>query len=81
MERIIKNKRQSKCRLCYKEITTDYKVKYQANSYSTKRIYHLTCYYNWVIKQIVGHKKQLIELNKSKRKFKNYGKYMLLEKL
>jgi len=81
VERIVKNKRKSKCQYCRKEIDTDYKVKYKTYENGKSRIYHLTCYYNWVVNQIKGHKKLIKELNKSKRKFKKYEKYMLLEKL
>ncbi len=81
-ERVIKNKRKSRCNLCGEEITTDYKVKYKHyESDKRYKYYHLTCYYEWVIKTIKKLKIKLSTLNKSKRKLGRFNKYMILEKL
>ena len=80
-ERITKSNKNTKCKFCGGKITIGYKVKYKQSEDSKGIYYHLTCYYNWVVQRISFHKKNIKALNKSKRKFKKYEKYMLLENL
>lgn len=81
-ERIIKNKRKSKCYWCGKDITTDYKVRFKHSRYDRKsKYFHLTCYKRRILRMIEATKIQIKELNKAKRKLKNYTKYMILENL
>lgn len=80
IERIIKNKRVSRCNYCGKDIKTDYKVKI-TEQHRNAKFYHLSCYNDRIFRNIVTYKKELRELHKSKRKLKKYYKYMILEKL
>lgn len=81
-ERIVKNKRISKCGICMKDITTDYKVKYRRSEYEKRvRYFHLSCYNNHILKSIRKRKEALKELNKSKRKLNRYKRHIMLENL
>lgn len=65
---IVKNKRKSICRMCRKQINSDYKVSRRRSSF------HLRCYYGWVGKIL----KRFKEENK---KLGRYKKHMVLEAL
>ena len=81
-ERVVKNKRVSKCLSCYRDITTDYKVKFKTDEREKRgRYYHLTCYYRIMKNNITNYKNELSGFYKSKRKLKKYTKYMILENL
>lgn len=81
-ERIVKNKRKSKCRYCHKDITTDYKVKYKHYEDEKKsRYYHLSCYYRMILRTIKHHKEELSQARKRKRKLDRFKRYMILENL
>jgi len=64
---IIKNKRKSKCGLCFKEVS-GYKVKERT------RNYHLRCYWNWL-------EKRLASMKETRKKLSRYKKHMILEAL
>ena len=81
-ERIVKNKKVSECKICRNKITTDYKVKWKAYEEDKRgKYYHLTCYNKHILTDIKNWKLRLSELYKSKRKFKKYQRYMILENL
>lgn len=81
MERIVKNKRVSKCRLCGKKIDTPYKYRIQSWDRSTKVYFHLTCKYNDALRKIRFFKIRLKAFHYVKRKIKRYKKYMVYENL
>jgi len=82
VERIVKNKKVSKCYRCGNPITTDYKVRWKVDEGEKKgRYYHLTCYNKMVLYSIRRNKEEIKELNKSKRKLKKYSRYIILENL
>lgn len=66
---IIKSKRKSKCRLCFKIINQKYKV---LDGY----YYHLSCYFRWLKRRLETTKKHLKQFSKQK-----YKKQMILESL
>ncbi len=81
IERIVKNKRISKCVLCDKKITTDYKVRHKGTYSKSFRHYHLSCYLKSVLSSIRTYKELLSKLNKSKRKLNKYKRHIMLENL
>jgi hypothetical protein len=65
---VIKNKRNSRCGICRKDIKSDYKVSQKHRSY------HLRCYFNWL-------DRTLKRLKDDKKKMNRYKKHMILEAL
>ena len=71
---IIKSKRVSKCRMCGNKIDQKYKV--MIKNWETKYYYHLSCYLNYLKKELNRIKGDIKKF--SKQKFK---KTMILERL
>jgi len=67
---IIKSKRKSKCRRCWKLITQKYKVEQNGN------YYHLSCYFKWLKVRLENTKKEVKQFSKQK-----YKRQMILENL
>ena len=81
-ERIIKNKRVSKCRYCDKDITGLYKVRFKYDEREKRgTYYHLSCYQRHILRRIKAIKDELKILNKAKRKLGNYKKHIIVENL
>lgn len=81
-ERVVKNKRISKCRYCSRDITTPHKIKFKYDEREKRgTYYHLSCYYKNLLRSIELRKSELSKFRKAKNKLKKYKKDMILENL
>lgn len=79
-ERVINNKRITRCWRCAKDITAGFKIKREGDN-ERKMFYHLTCYKRRALETIKIAKESLSEAHKSLRKLNKYNKEIILENL